>query len=673
MPPSFLPYWIKRSLLIALLLLGSNRQTQAQHLTDTLHLEPFTLHSTTINEEVITGSKFQSPDSLTQRFFQTNAIDTWLQANTPAYIKSYGATNSSTISLRGTAANHTQVFWEGIPINSTMSGLTDFSLIPTAVADTWQVQYGAASLATASGGLGGNVLLKNNKVCNEKWCHYLQTSVNTLGNYQVHYGVNVQGGIVRHATCDVQGSKVHAKTPLLGRVREGLKNVRSASLKTGFQKYPLLQQLALNRQYPFLHQFYLINEFDLQSKVMGDFVINYWYNQAYRPLLPSFFQSDQGEEQHDKSWRSSIKWKKAGDKGGQWSAQAAYTWEYLRYINPHIYIDDTSRMHNVYVKTGWQNNYFQNRLSLIATTKWQNSWANVRAYQQWRQQAIGGMSLRADVQLLEGFKMSMLLRQEVINKEMSPFLPYLGLRWKFHDQLPLELQASLARNYRVPSLNDQFWLPDLQEKLLPEKGWQYEVSLNYWLFPALEKLGHHLQVNVTSYYMPIHDWISWQPDNTGIWRPQNILEVHASGVELATNWMWNISATWSFRLNQQYTFTRTINQASRLLGDQSVGKQLIYVPIHQWKVDGLLQFNRYYLHYFHNYTGKRYSTADNYEAGVLVPYQLGDLLLGKKWEWGKLRGDIQVKVYNLWNVDYELVATRPMLGRYGELRIHLKF
>ena len=74
----------------------------------------------------------------------TSLSDLLTNASTISF-KNYGAGGSSTISFRGTNANHTKVLWNGLSIGSSMLGLLDFSTIPTNSSDKIEIQYGAAS------------------------------------------------------------------------------------------------------------------------------------------------------------------------------------------------------------------------------------------------------------------------------------------------------------------------------------------------------------------------------------------------------------------------------------------------------------------------------------------------------------------------------------------------
>ena len=73
-----------------------------------------------------------------------------LMQNANTFIKSYGRGTMATVSMRGTAPSHTQVTWNGMPLNSPMLGMVDFSLIPSYFVDEAGLYRGASSVGIAS-------------------------------------------------------------------------------------------------------------------------------------------------------------------------------------------------------------------------------------------------------------------------------------------------------------------------------------------------------------------------------------------------------------------------------------------------------------------------------------------------------------------------------------------
>ena len=94
---------------------------------------------------------------------------------------------------------------------------------------------------------------------------------------------------------------------------------------------------------------------------------------------------------------------------------------------------------------------------------------------------------------------------------------------------------------------------------------------------------------MTGYYSIMLDLILWQPNTSGLYKPVNISEVHAHGVELGLNLACAI-CKFRFILNNGYNYCRSTNEKATSIGDNSVGKQLIYTP--ENTLNSTLRINR---------------------------------------------------------------------------------
>ncbi|MBT6028792.1 MAG: Plug domain-containing protein, partial [Crocinitomicaceae bacterium] len=81
-----------------------------------------------------------------------------LQTLSSAHVNSYGPSGLASPSIRGTGANHTQVYWNGLPINSITLGQSDLTVITTELSDNVSISYGS-DLSNTSGALGGTIEL----------------------------------------------------------------------------------------------------------------------------------------------------------------------------------------------------------------------------------------------------------------------------------------------------------------------------------------------------------------------------------------------------------------------------------------------------------------------------------------------------------------------------------
>ena len=85
-----------------------------------------------------------------------------LQQEANVYFKEYGNGMVSSISLRGSGASHTAVYFNGIAINSVLNGQTDFNTIDVTDFNSVILKRGAGSTTLGSGAIGGVINLQDN-------------------------------------------------------------------------------------------------------------------------------------------------------------------------------------------------------------------------------------------------------------------------------------------------------------------------------------------------------------------------------------------------------------------------------------------------------------------------------------------------------------------------------
>lgn len=131
----------------------------AQKLTDTIALPEVKILGKRKIEEA--GLHVTHVDTLELKTMKTLTISELLSSYSPIFIKSYGRGSTATASFRGTAPSHTQLYWNGLKLNSPMRGDVDFSLFPVYFIDDISLLYGGSSIESGTGALGGSVLVDN--------------------------------------------------------------------------------------------------------------------------------------------------------------------------------------------------------------------------------------------------------------------------------------------------------------------------------------------------------------------------------------------------------------------------------------------------------------------------------------------------------------------------------
>ena len=84
-----------------------------------------------------------------------------LSNQSSVYIKSYGVSSLSSISLRGGSASQTQTTMNGMLLNSPTTGQVDYSIVPSFLFNSMNIQYGSQVSLMGSGAIGGSIHLSN--------------------------------------------------------------------------------------------------------------------------------------------------------------------------------------------------------------------------------------------------------------------------------------------------------------------------------------------------------------------------------------------------------------------------------------------------------------------------------------------------------------------------------
>ena len=263
------------------------------------------------------------------------------------------------------------------------------------------------------------------------------------------------------------------------------------------------------------------------------------------------------------------------------------------------------------------------------------------------------------------------LRGELYDRHAVPLIPAFFFDWVVSERGNVVLKASVARNYRYPTLNDRYYQPGGNPDLRPEHGFTYDGGISFALGGEAE--GYTLRGKATLFDSHIDDWILWVQARRGYWTPRNVRKVHNYGAETKVDASVRLSPDWRLGLDAHFAWTPSINYGEPVNdADASYGKQLVYVPEYAAAATATLGWRRWTLVYKWNYYSERYTTTSNdtsLRTGRLEPYYMSDLSLERSFalRWADL--SLKGVVRNLFNVEYVTVLSRPMPGINFELFI----
>ena len=598
----------------------------AQKNNDTINIKPVEVIATRIPAAYKT-TKFDS-----SIISESGNLSEILQKHSPIFVKSYGSGSLATVSFRGTGASHTKVLWNDVRLNSPMNGQIDFSLYPTLFFDNAELHHGASGLIDGNGALGGSVSLSNRSTFNKGFKASAQQSLGSFGNY-------VTAGKFRYSS-----KKWFTETQVYYNTGKNDFKYINVALQ---DKPTITQQKAEIQQYGFQQSIYK----KFKSSTIG---VRLWYFNSDRMLPPTMQVSFNDENQKDESLRTLIEWKGL-------TGNLEYKWINSMVKNKLIYTNTLAKINSksnsqlinskLFTKYYLKHNFFlSNNISI--------------EYESAKSDGYSALHNRTNYTWLLGltknFKrlnVNAFNRFTQIGTHSQLFSPSAGMSYRLlkHKQLNIKLNAGI--NYNYPTFNDLYWSPGGNINLKPEQAKMSEFGISY----SHKKDQTTINIEGTTFYAYVYDWIIWQPTINGFWSPSNLKEVENKGIELSLKAKTTIRKI-KFVSTINYSYTLSTNKKAQSDFDNAIKKQLIYVPFHQinYSIRGMIK--NYTLSYNYNYTGKRFMSTDN--NWYLPANFLSDVSISKRFKTSKKSNfSTSFKVNNIFNQDYQSIAWRAMPGR----------
>ncbi|MCH5232683.1 MAG: TonB-dependent receptor [Muribaculaceae bacterium] len=614
-----------------------------------------------------------------------------LTYNSSVYVKNYGRATLSTVAFRGTSPSHTQVTWNGIRINSPMLGMTDFSSIPAYFVDQAALFHGTSSVNETGGGLGGLVKLETIPDAPPGLNLQYVQGIGSFSTFDEFLRLSFKNKHWVSSTRVLYSSSPNDYTYIN---HDKKINIYDEEHNIIGQYYPKEK----NRSGAF-KDFQLLQEIYYQSGKYDRLGLNIWLINSNREL--PMLTTDYGDErefenrQRENTIRSVVSWMHS-QSSWNLSLKAGYifTWlayDYKREITEGFWADMTrARSHVNTIFGNVEGNYYIHN-------KWQFT-ASVTAHQQFvrsedkniiLQQGDKAMvgydkarlelsaSLSAKWQPLYNLGLGIVLREDVFGDKKAPVIPAFFTDWLVTEtycrNLPLKLtlKGAVSKNYRFPSLNDLYFLPGGNPDLKSEQGFTYDAGFNLNFF-----LTKRFTVNLSANWFDsrIKDWIIWLPTTKGFFSPRNVKTVHAYGVETNIQSGIDLGKDLFLDLNGSFSWTPSINEGEKMSpADQSVGKQLPYVPEFSASLVGRLSWKTWSLTYKWNYYSERFTMSSNdfTITGHLPQYFMNNISIEKNFFFKPMDLQLKLAVNNLFNEDYLSVLSRPMPGINFEFFIGL--
>ncbi|MBK7692229.1 MAG: TonB-dependent receptor [Bacteroidetes bacterium] len=626
-----------------------------------------------VNKKTEIHGGVQHIDSTSLQQFQSTSLQQVLQLHSNVFVKNYGIGSLSTISMRGSSAAQTAVLWQGIPMNNAMTGITDFSTVSVSLFDDIKINYNGSTPNI----VGGIIELNNER----------PTFKNSR---EIAFGIGYESlqNTSLHMSVRASNAKQYVRIKVHSQQDKNHYNYYNADAEH-FQK---LTHARASTVAGIFDYYYKIKH----NKILS---VHSWNTLTDREIPAATFEKESAKKELNSSNRFVLQY---DYKGSRYSSVSSlgFIHDQLKYEDSLISFKNTALAASVpFTETC---NFYLNRRQKV------------------------GIEYRALLQKLLSAGSEHLLRNSVaIRYEAEPFYKklfvssFIQKEWSNVFTLPLIaginirqklfrehfLFASLASNFRSPTLNELFFTPGGNKNLKPETSNNLEGGIEN----HLKHGAHSFKATSMIYSRDVRNWIVWYGGS--ILTPHNIQRVWSRGLEMDLNYRYEIrdmryeirdkrneisdkrfeneeylktaeiikntkanskARHSSFKINVLYAYTLSTTKESEIANDYSIGKQIPYVPRYQAKINLGYTNNDFELSYVYAYTGYRFVTTD--ESDYLLPYNTHNVFTSyalRAQSHHVLLGTF--KINNILNKSYESIVGRVMPGRNFSVGILYRF
>ena len=593
-------------------------------ITDTIHAIPeIEIQANRLNYYLI-GASVQTIDSNTLRNYESQSLAELLSQQSLIAVNNYGPGGHSSISIRGGAAHHASVIWNGINIQSPMHGGVNFSTLPVCFIDKAQIQYGGASTLFGSGNTTGSLHMTEILGFNKGLKGDVSLYVGSAGNF-------IQSGkIVVSKNKWVSSFKVFTQ---LNKNNFLYKNIETIEKSYERQDHAGYKQFGISQS----------NKFIIGKHTW--FGTSIWLLDFNKDISSLMNDPSPGEAtQNDRNMMYSVYYNYARRRL-HLKFQTGGFYNQVLYNNPVPNISNNNHSMSI-INIGEFTFSVHKRvdMGLILEEKYEKAQSENYSGGEIRNILSSILSFRYHGHPLTA---SVNVRQELVDGDLIPFVFSGGFDLVISHSFSFKSQIS--RNYSLPTMNDLYWQSDAlttgNPDLKPETGWSGELGLYF----DLKRDNTRYYSNIVVFNNQISNWIRWTPDSNLVWMPVNLKEGVSRGTEFLAGMSMKLS---SFRYTINFRYGYTHAEALEAGETQMTeGTQLWYVPRHNGNISisGGLPYLSF--EYSQSIVGER--TYDD-DIGTLAPYTIGNILLKSHLPVKSNSIELQLSIQNIWNTSYQV-------------------
>ena len=577
-------------------------------------------------------------DSIAQE--QINELDlvAFLSSRSSVNFKTLGPGLLSTPTFRGGDANHTQLLWNGLKINSPMLGTIDFSTIPVSQFSDISIVTGNSMNLYSSGGLGGGVLLEQSPDYKSDFIEIGQL-VSSFGNYSTTARIN-------------KNFKFRNKSLAFGLMSD-IQTLSNRFLYQDVSQTPYTSEVMNNASFTRRNISPMLS---IPISKSINVTAIYWYNETSRSIPSAINTSPSSAQQEDVVHRSMgiIDYTPSNTFG--LSYRAMFEDNVNAYLDTALSIDNSNDYQTIQNQVDAHIKPLK-ALEIKGQVNHSYTQAVSKNYSEKKSNHTVGSMLKADYSILKESVVFELGSRYTSFNEKNALLPFGGISIKPISKIPISAFVSASQSARFPTLNEMYWSPGGNDSLQPERGQLLEFGLNYQTA--------HQELKLAFFNGEYSDRIRWLPDG-GVFVPTNVNYSISKGIDLFFQQKVSIGAhRFMIGGNGQYINAQGGNSKTQT-------QALSFIPNYTANISLDYQYRQLGLRYTCSYFDKRFISND--ESSYMPAYQLSSLA-------GKYSVTLSsafslnftASVSNLFDWQYQNMPWRPMPGRFYSLKIALKW
>lgn len=631
---------VKKYILLAIVYI-SFLYAQVDSVSKTTELTPVEI-SNPIHTIASPGFKTWKLDSSTIKRNSTYTVGDMISQFTPNYTRNYGNGMLNTINVRGFGGERTNILWNGINLNNAGLGLIDLNILNAGLFNKIELLYGNSSSYFGNSSQGGSLILEYIPEFKKEVGIFATQefgSFNTWGTtLQLHYGNEKIQGKTSFSRNSSTNDFAYRDKSQLGFPTKLLENARYFS-------YQGMQDVFFKLPKNWLFSFHL------------------WFAYADRQIPASIGAAHNNQLEIDQNIRVNTRIQKKWNRHF-FETQFAYLNDKIQFTSNVVF--DTSIIHTIQNQsvyryknyTGWKINVGYNFTYMHSI--YQNYGIPIS-------EVRGNSFVIVNYNPFDELHLSAGIRQQLSSNFIAYPTGHISFEYKFrkkknsiNDYLNNYILGNFSSAYRMPTLNDLYWINGGNLNLKPE--YSYQVELGYKFISNRRGFRNSLQIN--GYYSRTNNWIQWVPGSSGFFSPVNYKSVQNAGAELFYQFSYENKEDQIFAgIELNYAFIHALNL--------NTDKFMIYIPQHTIQGKLFLEWSGFYFHALPKFTTSRFTDANN--TNSLPLFFLLNLQAGKTFHLKKVDLSILGRLQNTTDSEYELILNRPMPGASFNIGVNIHF